>query len=77
MEQSRSDLIPNPAVRRLSLYLRQLEAFRRKDYAALHSALNLKPWQASPLEVDDGPPGWGPGSAGNASWPTGRVYGRS
>src|SRR5687768_12824991 len=31
MEQPRSDLVPNPAVRRLSLYLRQLEAFRKKD----------------------------------------------
>jgi len=29
MEQPRSDLVPNPAVRRLSLYLRQLEAFKQ------------------------------------------------
>ena len=28
MEQPRPDLIPNPAVRRLSLYLRQLESFK-------------------------------------------------
>src|SRR5207244_7358383 len=37
MEQSRPDLIPNPAVRRLSLYLRQLEAFKRKDRKTISS----------------------------------------
>jgi redox-sensing transcriptional repressor len=31
MENLRPDAIPNPAVRRLSLYLRQLEDFKRKD----------------------------------------------
>src|SRR5580704_5866703 len=31
MKQIRPDAIPNPAVRRLSLYLRQLEGFKRKD----------------------------------------------
>src|SRR5215475_1815057 len=34
---SRSDLIPNPAVRRLSLYLRQLESFKRKDRKTISS----------------------------------------
>jgi redox-sensing transcriptional repressor len=33
----RPDLIPNPAVRRLSLYLRQLEAFKRKDRRTISS----------------------------------------
>ena|SRR5947209_3535434 len=33
----RPDLVPNPAVRRLSLYLRQLEAFRRKDRRTISS----------------------------------------
>src|SRR6478672_4605575 len=33
----RSEPIPNPAVRRLSLYLRQLEAFRRKDRRTVSS----------------------------------------
>jgi redox-sensing transcriptional repressor len=37
MDQPRSDLIPNPAVRRLSLYLRQLEAFKRKDRRTVSS----------------------------------------
>src|SRR5688572_19138243 len=37
MEQPRSDLVPNPAVRRLSLYLRQLEAFRKKDRRTISS----------------------------------------
>lgn len=33
----RPDLIPNPAVKRLSLYLRQLEAFKRKDRRTISS----------------------------------------
>ena len=37
MDQTRADLIPNPAVRRLSLYLRQLEAFKRKDRRTISS----------------------------------------
>src|SRR5881394_695099 len=37
MEQSRPELVPNPAVRRLSLYLRQLEAFNRKDRRTISS----------------------------------------
>ena len=37
METPRTDPIPNPAVRRLSLYLRQLEAFQRKDRRTVSS----------------------------------------
>jgi redox-sensing transcriptional repressor len=37
MDQLRPELIPNPAVRRLSLYLRQLEAFKRKDRRTISS----------------------------------------
>jgi redox-sensing transcriptional repressor len=37
MEPLRPDLIPNPAVRRLSLYLRQLEAFHRMDRRTISS----------------------------------------
>jgi redox-sensing transcriptional repressor len=37
MDPFRPDLIPNPAVRRLSLYLRQLEAFKRKDRRTVSS----------------------------------------
>ena len=37
MENPRPELIPNPAVRRLSLYLRQLEAFQRKDRRTISS----------------------------------------
>ena len=37
MEFPRPELIPNPAVRRLSLYLRQLEAFKRKDRRTISS----------------------------------------
>lgn len=35
--EHRPDLVPNPAVRRLSLYLRQLEAFMRKDRRTISS----------------------------------------
>lgn len=38
MEQPpRPDFVPNPAVRRLSLYLRQLEAFKRKERRTISS----------------------------------------
>jgi redox-sensing transcriptional repressor len=37
MEPKSNDSIPNPAVRRLSLYLRQLEAFKRKDRRTVSS----------------------------------------
>ena len=37
MEPSRLESIPNPAVRRLSLYLRQLETFQRKDRRTVSS----------------------------------------
>src|ERR1700683_1650519 len=37
MDPSRSEPIPNPAVRRLSLYLRQLETFRQKGRRTVSS----------------------------------------
>src|SRR5688572_31738443 len=37
MEPARPESIPNPAVRRLSLYLRQLESFRRKERRTISS----------------------------------------
>jgi redox-sensing transcriptional repressor len=37
MEQPRPEQVPNPAVRRLSLYLRQLEAFKKKDRRTISS----------------------------------------
>jgi redox-sensing transcriptional repressor len=37
MEQPRPDFVPNPAVKRLSLYLRQLETFKRKDRRTVSS----------------------------------------
>jgi hypothetical protein len=50
-------------------------AFEAGDYCALHKALGLRPWQASPLPlevtslgVDQGPPPDGP-TAFAASWP--------
>jgi redox-sensing transcriptional repressor len=37
MDQPRPDLAPNPAIRRLSLYLRQLESFKRSDRRTISS----------------------------------------
>src|SRR5690349_20438053 len=37
MDQPRPELIPDPAVKRLSLYLRQLESFKRKDRRTISS----------------------------------------
>src|SRR6185369_14577720 len=37
MDHPRPELIPDPAVKRLSLYLRQLEAFKRKDRKTISS----------------------------------------
>jgi redox-sensing transcriptional repressor len=37
MESPRSEGIPNPAIRRLSLYLRQLETFQRRDQRTISS----------------------------------------
>ncbi|MGD0461963.1 MAG: redox-sensing transcriptional repressor Rex [Tepidisphaeraceae bacterium] len=37
MDPTRIDPVPNPAVRRLSLYLRQLEVFKRKDRRTVSS----------------------------------------
>jgi redox-sensing transcriptional repressor len=37
MDHPRPELIPDPAVKRLSLYLRQLEAFQRKDRRTISS----------------------------------------
>ncbi len=47
-----------------------IDAFRRGDDAALRAALQLRPWEVSPLEVDEGPSPWpAPGSQGAVSWP--------
>ena len=37
-----------------------IAAYRAKDCNALHRALNLRPWKASPLRVDQGPAPGGP-----------------
>src|SRR5580698_5979031 len=37
MDPTRTDPVPNPAVRRLSLYLRQLESFKRKERRTISS----------------------------------------
>jgi hypothetical protein len=43
-------------------------AFVAGDDMALHRALGLRPWERSPLDVDDGPcPDWG-GDQWRASW---------
>ena len=46
-----------------------VKAFRENDADALYDALGLQPWEVNPLDVDDGPAPWPPGSAGYRSWP--------
>ncbi len=46
-----------------------VEAFRARDFHRLHSALNLAPWETSPIEVRNGPSPWPAGSGGDDSWP--------
>ena len=45
-------------------------AYKVGDALALHMALGLKPWEESPLDVDDGPPpSWAkPGHAVYDTW---------
>ncbi len=42
-------------------------AFNNGDAAALHRALRLPPWQASPL-IAEGECPWPPGSGGHTTW---------
>lgn len=44
-----------------------LAAYRAGDSQELHKALNLAPWEVSPLEVSGACP-WPPGSAGATTW---------
>ena len=44
-----------------------IEAFHAGDRKALHRALDLKPWQSSPIDADGDCP-WPDGSMGFASW---------
>ncbi len=41
-----------------------VDAFVAKDYARLHSAIGLKPWEVSPIQVDS----YGPPRAGGSPW---------
>lgn len=43
-------------------------AYREGDMRTLHKALNLPPWQASPVAAV-GPCPWPAGTAGAATWP--------
>lgn len=45
-----------------------IEAYRDGDMTRLHNALNLPPWQASPLAAV-GPCPWPENSAGAMAWP--------
>ena len=54
--------------RRHRLTAEAIAAYRAKDCNALHRALGLRPWEPSPLCVDQGPPPDGP-TAYAASWP--------
>ena len=41
--------------RRHRISAEAIAAYRAKDCNALHQALGLRPWEASPLSVDQGP----------------------
>ena len=41
--------------RRHRISAEAIAAYRAKDCNALHRALSLRPWEASPLRVDQGP----------------------
>ena len=47
-----------------------VEAFVAGERTTLHRALDLRPWQPSPLETDaDAPPGWSrPGGPWHDAW---------
>jgi hypothetical protein len=57
--------INRPMVRRITPDA--VAAFRARDRNALYRALDLKPWQANPLDAVGACP-WPPGTAGHASW---------
>ena len=38
--------------------------------------MNLRPWQMSPSQVDDGPSHWPEGTAGNSSWQEAQAWRR-
>jgi hypothetical protein len=54
--------------RRHRLSPEAIACYQAGDCNALHRALSLRPWEASPLRVDQGPPPGGP-TAYAASWP--------
>ena len=43
------------------------DAYRASDHAALHRALDLKPWEASPIDATGDSP-WPTGCAGERTW---------
>ncbi len=53
-----------------------VEAFKSGQWIALHRALDLRPWEASPLDADTPePPAWDAlhgSTAWTASWPAAR-----
>jgi hypothetical protein len=56
--------------RQLRITPEAVQGFEAGDVLALHRALGLRPWQASPLDVDGPePPAWAGRTAWAASWP--------
>ncbi|WP_394889549.1 hypothetical protein ACG873_30260 [Mesorhizobium sp. AaZ16] len=45
-------------------------AYRAADWQALYFALDMRPWEISPLDVHDGRSPYPAGSGGAESWPT-------
>jgi len=53
-----------------------IEAFHAGDERALHRALGLTPWEASPLDANEGPAPYG-GELWRASWPQAQALRRA
>lgn len=58
-----------PRHQRVRVTPEAVEAYRAGEWMRLHNLLGLNPWEASPLDVDDGPCPWPPRSSGAETWP--------
>lgn len=61
---------PKDRRQRLRISAEAISAYIAEDFMRLHSALGLKPWETSPLDVsDDDESPHPPGAGGALSWP--------
>jgi hypothetical protein len=57
------------APRQHGLRAAAIEAWQAGDHLALHRALGLLPWEASPIEAHGTPPAWAAAMPYGQSWP--------